>query len=309
MNASEESRFDALYDQHLTALKLQGKAPKTIEGCARAIRRLRTHFDRCPDELGRRDFKAYFSGLVDSHSWRTVKIDLCGIKFYFEQVLGREFPYLDLIKPPVGRSLPDILTAQDLAQLIVRTRALHYRVFWLTSYSMGLRLGETLKLRVGDVDAQRNPVHVRGGKGRKDRFVYLPALTLLSLRGLWRRHRHPQWLFPGRMAHDGGPAPGVMDRGSTQKAFARVVADCGIRKQVSIHSLRHAYATHLIEAGLNLGGVQRLLGHAYPETPARYVHMTDKSRGDQTALIESLMTQLQQQAQALKPTGGRSCAA
>ena len=309
MNASEESRFDALYDQHLTAQKLQGKAAKTIDGYSRAIRRLGAHFERCPDELGRRDFKAYFSGLVDSHSWSTVKIDLCGIKFYFEQVLGREFPYLDLVKPPVVRSLPDILTPLDLAQIIVRTQALQYRVFWLTSYSMGLRLGETLHLRVGDIDAQRNQVHVRGGKGRKDRFVYLPALTLHGLRSLWRRHRHPQWLFPGRLAPDGGPAPGVMDRGSTQKAFARVVADCGIRKHVSIHSLRHAYATHLIEAGLNLGGVQRLLGHAYPETTARYVHMTDKSRGDQAALIESLMTQLQQHAQAVKPAEPQSCAA
>ena len=92
MIAAEESRFDALYAQHLTALKLQGKAPKTIEGYSRAVRRLRAHFDRCPDKLGRRDFKAYFSGLVDSHSWSTVKIDLCGIKFYFEQVLGRPFP-------------------------------------------------------------------------------------------------------------------------------------------------------------------------------------------------------------------------
>jgi integrase/recombinase XerD len=306
MNASEESRFDALYAQHLTALKLQGKAPKTSDSYARAIRRLRDHFDRCPDELGRRDFKTYFSGLVDSHSWSTVKIDLCGIKFFFEQVLGREFPWLDLVKPPVVRSLPDILTAQDLAQLILRTRELHYRVFWLATYSMGLRLSETLHLRVGDIDAQRRQVHVRAGKGRKDRFVYLPTLTLISLRGLWRRHRHPQWLFPGRLALDGGPAPGVMDRGSTQKAFARVVADCGIRKHVSIHSLRHAYATHLIEAGLNLGGVQKLLGHAYPETTARYVHMTDKARADQTALIESLMTRLKQQADALKPTQQRS---
>jgi len=306
MNASEKSRFDALYAQHLTALKLQGKAPKTIDGYARAVRRLGAHFERCPDTLGRRDFKAYFATLVDSHSWSTIKIDLCGIKFFFEHVLGRPFPWLDLVKPPVVRSLPDILTAQELAQLIVRTRELHYRVFWLTGYSMGLRLGETLRLQVGDIDAQRRVVHVRGGKGRKDRFVYLPALTLSSLRGLWRRHRHPQWLFPGRLAPGGGPAPGVMDRGSTQKAFARVVADCGIRKHVSIHSLRHAYATHLIEAGLNLAGVQQLLGHARPETTARYVHMTDKARGDQTALIEALMTQLKQQADALRSARGRA---
>ena len=209
---------------------------------------------------------------------------------------------LDLVRPPVVRSLPDILSVQDLAKLIVRTRELHYRVFWLASYSMGLRLSETLNLRIGDIDGQRSQVHVRGGKGRRDRFVYLPALTLTSLRRLWQQHRHPELLFPGRPALDGGPARGVMNYGSTQKAFARVVADCGIRKKVSIHSLRHAYATHLIDAGLNLAGVQKLLGHSYPETTARYVHMTDKSRGDQTMLIESLMSQLKAQAEALKTT-------
>jgi integrase/recombinase XerD len=157
-------------------------------------------------------------------------------------------------------------------------------LFWLTAYSLGLRLGESLRLRVGDIDSARHQVHVRAGKGRKDRFVVLPALTLICLRRYWRDHRHPEFLFPGT-AFGGMPAPGVMDRGSTQNAFSRVVADCGIRKQVSIHSLRHAYATHLIEVGLNLRGVQELLGHACSKTTARYKHMTDKCRDDRVELF------------------------
>ena len=157
---------------------------------------------------------------------------------------------------------------------------------------MGLRLSEVLHLHVSDIDGQRQQVHIRDGKGHKDRFVPLPELTLLCLRRHWRDHRHPEWLFPGVAGADGTPAAGVMDRGSTQKAFARVVADCGIRKQVSIHSLRHAFATHLMEAGLDLSSVQELLGHGCPTTTVRYVHMAGRRRGDSGALINGLMAQL-----------------
>lgn len=292
MDASEKSRFDALYDQHITALKLQGKAAKTLDSYARALRRLRDYFDRCPDALERRDYKAYFGSLLDSHSWSTIKIDLCGIKFFHTHVLGRPFPWLDLVKPPKVQSLPDVLSPQEIAGIVVATRALRYRVFWVATYSMGLRLSETLNLQVGDIDSQQHRVHVRAGKGRKDRFVYLPDLTLRCLRGLWRTHRHPSRLFPGRPALDGGPAPAVMDRGSTQKAFARLVKQQGIHKKVSIHSLRHSYATHLIEAGLNIRSLQDLLGHAYPQTTVRYVHMSERCIGNRAQMIDGLLSQL-----------------
>lgn len=291
MDSSEQARFDALYDQHLRALKLQGKAAATIDSYARAVRRVAAHFDRCPDRLDAEDFKSYFASLIDSRSWSLVKIERCGLQFFYQHVLGREWAWVDMLKPPKVQSLPDVLTLDEIARIILATRERRYQTFWLTTYSLGLRLGETLRLCVGDIDSARGQVHVRAGKGRKDRFVVLPALTLICLRRYWRDHRHPQLLFPGT-AFGGVPAAGVMDRGSTQKAFARVVADCGIRKQVSIHSLRHAYATHLIEVGLNLRGVQELLGHACPKTTARYVHMTDKCRDDRRVLIDGLMAQL-----------------
>ncbi|MFN9732032.1 MAG: site-specific integrase [Pseudomonadota bacterium] len=287
MDPSEQSRFEGLYAQHLRALRLQGKAPATIDGYARAVRRVAAHFDRCPDRLSADDYKAYFDALIARRSWSLVKIERCGLEFFHRHVLERDWPWLNMLKPPVVRSLPDVLTVDEIARLIAHTRERRYQTFWWVAYSMGLRLGEALNLRIGDIDAARGQVHVRAGKGRKDRFVVLPALTLACLRRYWREHRHPQLLFPSP-----GPTAGVMDRGSTQKAFARVVADCGIRKKVSIHSLRHAYATHLIEVGLNLRGVQELLGHACPKTTARYVHMTDHCREDRRVVIERLVARL-----------------
>lgn len=297
MDASEQARFDALYAQHVRALKLQGKAATTIDSYTRALRRVSTYFDRSPDQLDAEDFKTYFASLIDTRSWSVVKIERCALQFFYQHVLGRDWPWVEMLKPPTVQSLPDVLSVDEIARIIRATRARRYQTFWLTAYSMGLRLGEALNLRVGDIDAGRAQVHVRAGKGRKDRFVVLPRLTLQCLRRHWRDHRHPQWVFPGRAPID-GVAIGVMSRGSTQNAFSRVVSDCGIGKKVSIHSLRHAYATHLIEVGLNLRGVQELLGHACPRTTVRYVHMTDKARDDRRVLIDDLMGQLRQHLQA-----------
>ena len=288
MEACEQIRVDALYAQHLRALKLQGKAEATVDGYARAVRRVAAYFDRCPDQLTTEDFKHYFAALIDTRSWSLVKIDRCGLQFFYQHVLARAWPWVDMVKAPVVKALPDVLTLEEIARLVLATRERRYQTFWWTTYSLGLRLGEALNLRVGDMDSARGQVHVRNGKGHKDRFVVLPKLTLACLRRYWREHRHAELLFPG----NGTSAEGCMDRGSTQKAFARVIADCKIKKQVSIHSLRHAYATHLIEVGLNLRGVQELLGHSCPKTTARYVHMTDRCRDDRRVLIDGLMTEL-----------------
>jgi site-specific recombinase XerD len=296
MDPSEQLRFDGLYAKHLRALRLQGKAPATIDGYARAVRRVAAHFDRCPDQLSGEDYKAYFDALIARRSWSLVKIERCGLEFFYRHVLERDWPWVGMLKPPVVRSLPDVLTVDEIASIVVHTRERRYQTFWWVAYSMGLRLGEALNLRIGDIDTARGQVHVRDGKGNKDRFVVLPALTLACLRRYWRDHRHPQLLFPG---HAG---TGVMDRGSTQKAFARVVADCGIRKKVSIHSLRHAYATHLIEVGLNLRGVQELLGHACPKTTVRYVHMTDRCREDRRVVIDRLVDRLRDRLRDLRGT-------
>jgi len=182
MNKSETARFNNLYESHLRLLKLQGKSQKTIDAYSRAVRRISQHFDCCPDQLTPDQLETYFSDLVESHSWSTVKIDRLGLQFFFKHVLKIDWQWIKIIKPPKVHTLPDILTPSEIENIIGATRKLRYRVFLLTTYSMGLRLEEALSLQTGDIDAERKKVHIRRGKGHKDRFVPLPDLTLKALR-------------------------------------------------------------------------------------------------------------------------------
>ena len=233
MNQTETNRFNELYQHHLRMLTLQGKSQKTIDAYARAVRRISAYFDCCPDQLTLEQREQYFSDLVKSHSWSTVKIDRNGLMFFWKHVLKQDWQWVTIVKAPTVRSLPDILTVAEVERLIGATRNLRYRVFLLATYSMGLRLSETLALQVGDIDGNRKLVHIRGGKGLKDRFVPLPDLTYQALRALWRKHRNPCWLFPNAV---GSPAriqsaTTHMDRGGAQAAMKAVVEQCGIKKK------------------------------------------------------------------------------
>lgn len=233
MNKTETDRFKKLYQRHLRLLKLQGKAQKTIDAYARAVRRISGNFDCCPDQLNVEQREKYFSELVESHSWSTVKVDRNGLQFFWKHVLNRDWQWLNIVNPPKVHSLPDILTVGEVEQLIGTTRKLRYRVFLLTTYSLGLRLGETLSLQVGDIDKQLKQIHIRRGKGHKDRFVPLPELAYQALRVLWYKHRNPCWLFPNAV---GSPeriskATTHMDRGGAQAAMKAVVTQCGIKKK------------------------------------------------------------------------------
>ena len=233
MKQTEVNRFKKRYQRHLRLLKLQGKAQKTIDAYSRAVRRVSDHFDCCPDKLTPEQLETYFGELVDSHSWSTVKIDRNGLQFFWRHVLNRDWQWVNIIKPPKIHTIPDILTPAEIERLIGKTRKLRYRVFLLTTYSMGLRLEEALSLQVGDIDAGRKRVHIRRGKGHKDRLVLLPDLTLLGLRELWRRHRHPNLIFPNATGslEKIQQATTHMDRGGTQKAMKVVVTECGIKKK------------------------------------------------------------------------------
>nr|WP_139800647.1 site-specific integrase [Geothermobacter hydrogeniphilus] len=233
MVLSEQRRFDKLYQRHLRMLKLQGKSPKTIDVYARAVRRVAKHFDCCPDRLTPEQLEVYFGRLVDSHSWSTVKVDRNGLQFFWRHVLKLDWQWVNIIKPPKVHTIPDVLTVPEVNRLIGTARKLRYRVFFLTCYSMGLRLEETLSLQVGDVDAKLKRVHIRRGKGCKDRLVPLPKVTCHALRSLWRTHRHPTLLFP---CAQGSPetirqANTHMDRGGAQKTMKLLVSACGIKKK------------------------------------------------------------------------------
>ena len=233
MNQSEVNRFNKLYDHHQRTLKLQGKAGKTIDAYSRAVRRTRDYFDCCPDKLKPKQLENYFSDLVESHSWSTVKIDRLGLQHFWKYVLKKDWNWVNIVKPPQVKSIPDILTIAEIEKLIGATRKLRYRVFLLTTYSMGLRLGETLSLQVGDIDADRKLVHIRRGKGHKDRLVPLPDQTLIGLRELWQRHQNPRLIFPNANGsfETIRQAKNHMDRGGTQKAMKTVVTECGIKKK------------------------------------------------------------------------------
>jgi integrase/recombinase XerD len=230
---SSEADFKQQYQAHLKHLKLKGHQPKTIEAYSRAMRRIGVYFNDQVNDLSESQLTDYFSDLLESHSWSSVKLDLYGFKFFYTYVLNKPWPALKLIKPPRAQRLPDIVTVEEAGRLFAMTHTLSYRVFFFTLYSLGLRLGEGLRLTVADIDAARQRVHIRDAKGNKDRWVPLPTATLDCLRRFWQVHRNPVLLFPNR--HGGLKSAHLsttpLDRGGVQATLRQVAQDCGIKKR------------------------------------------------------------------------------
>lgn len=294
MNSQQQAHFDQLYKSHLNHLTLQGKRPATIDAYARAVRRITAFFDCPPDTLSLEQLKTYFVALIGTHSWSTVKLDRNGLQFFYKFTLGKEWEWLDIVKPPQVKRLPDILSVAELSRVISTTHKRRYQSLFFTLYSLGLRLGEGLRLTIADIDSAQQQVHVRDAKGGKDRLVPLPKRTLEVLRSHWQTHRHPTLLFPGEGKHQDKP----MYRGSVQKALKRVCVDCKISKHISPHSLRHCYATHLLQQGLDLRSLQMLLGHGSLNTTARYTRLTQVKQANTQQAINQLANTLKLQWQA-----------
>jgi site-specific recombinase XerD len=233
MNTASSSHFDRHYQSHLKHLKLKGLQPKTVEAYSRAIRRIGDYFDHRIDALTVHQLTDYFSDLVASHSWSTVKLDLYGLKFYYAHVLSKPWVAPGLIKAPKTQRLPDIVTVEEAQRLFAATGVVSYRVFYFTLYSLGLRLGEGLRLQVGDIDAVRSRVHIRDAKGNRDRFVPLPQATHQLLRRFWSVHRNPVLLFPNRHGGLKGAATAKtpMDAGGVQTTLHKVIETCGLKKR------------------------------------------------------------------------------
>ncbi len=234
MTTSSDATFNKDYQTHLKHLQLKGLQPKTIGAYARAIRYIGDWFDYQIRDLTEEQLLEYFSTLLNTHSWSTVKLDLYGLKFFYQHVLHKPWCHLDLIKPPKAVRLPDIVTVEEAIHLFKTTRILSYKVFYFTVYSLGLRLGEGLRLEVGDLDAERHRVHIRDAKGNKDRLVPLPDATLEVLRRFWSVHRNPVLLFPNRKGglSGSGSATTPLDRGGVQTTLRKVVAQCGVKKRL-----------------------------------------------------------------------------
>lgn len=231
--SSTPTTFERNYQRHLQHLKLKGLQPKTIDAYARAIRRAGERFDKDIDHLTEQQLTDHFTALLATHSWSAVKLDLYGLKFYYTHVLRKPWIAPGLIKPPRGQHLPDIVTVEQAQHIFAATRIVSYRVFFFTLYSLGLRLGEGLRLQVGDIDGVRRRVHVRDSKGNRDRLVPLPQATYRVLQRFWCVHRNPALLFPNRHAGRRGAATATtpLDRSGVQDALRQVIASCGIKKR------------------------------------------------------------------------------
>jgi site-specific recombinase XerD len=280
----------------LEDMQLRGLSERTQEAYVGAVRQFARRYDRSPDQITEEELRQYFLYLKNEKkaSRSACTIALCAIKFFHEQTLGREWSVLNLVRPPRERKLPVVLSREEVHRVLGCLRLKHHRVCLSTIYSCGLRLNEGVYLEVANIDSSRMFIHIQRGKGGKDRYVPLPQQMLEMLRRLWATHRHPKWLFPASLSRRGSKEKTreTISPRSVQRAFKGALAKSGIRKRATIHTLRHSYATHLLEAGIDLRLIQTYLGHRSPTTTAIYTHLTHKSKEMAATAIDQLMTAL-----------------
>lgn len=275
-------------------MQLRGFSARTQECYVAAVRQLAAHYHTSPDRLSEEDLRQYFLYLANEKkvARATATIALCGIKFFYERTLQRSWTTLRFVRPPREKKLPVVLSRDEVRQVLALVRIPVYRVCLTTIYACGLRLLEGARLQVPDVDGARMVLHIHG-KGKQDRYVPLPDPTLALLRTHWATHRSPVWLFPAptrhglthALAHGGGP----VTRSSLQSAFRRALLRSGIAKRAHVHTLRHSYATHLLEAGVNLRIIQEALGHRSARTTQVYTHLTREVQATLTDPLNQLM--------------------
>ena len=269
-------------------MELRGFTPKTQEAYVGAVRGLAGFHRRSPDQLSDEEIREFFLHLINvkNAARSTVTIHLCGIKFFFERTLGKELPVLDLVRPRKRVKRPVVLSIAEVKKLLDLVRHPLCRMALTVIYSCGLRISEGLNLKVADIDGDRMLVRVENGKGGKDRYVPLPERTRELLRGYYVIYRPKTWLFPAKS----GDGPYCVT--NLQKAFRAVVRHSSIGKHASVHTLRHSYATHLLESGVHLRTIQEILGHKSPQTTAVYTHLTQKTMESLSATVNTLMAEL-----------------
>ena len=286
----------ALRERMLEDLRLHGFAEKTQEAYLRAVRQLAVYCKKPPDQITEEELREYFLYLKIEKgvSPSTCRVALYGIKFFYLKTLCKEWPTLELVRVLDERKLPVVLSVNEVHRILKRVRLPKYRVCLTTIYSCGLRISEGVTLEIENIDGERKQLQIRKAKGGKDRYVPLPERTLDLLRGYWSTHRHPVYLFPGSPHRGISPfmSKKPMNETSVRQAFQAALTESGVTKHATVHTLRHSYATHLLEAGVNLRVIQAHLGHKSLNSTMIYTHLTQKAQSPAVDAINEILNDL-----------------
>lgn len=278
----------------LDDLKLNGKSTRTQQSYCRAVRKFAEYLDHSPEQATEDQLRDYLLYLVDSKKWKgsTVNVAQQALKLFFRITCPRDWSTLKLTRVQVEQKLPVVLSIGEVHTLLKLIEKPSMRCYFTVVDAMGLRLQESLNLQVADIDSKRMLVHVHRGKGAKDRLVPLPQSTLEDLRRYWATHRNPVWIFPaeGRNHKLAPTADRPMSESSVQDVIKAVLDELNWgNRGISTHTLRHCYATHLLEAGVNLKLIQKYLGHKHLTSTMIYLHVTTVGEEAAIARINAVM--------------------
>lgn len=285
-----------LRQRYLQDLRLRNYAPKTLQTYVECVSLFARYFKRSPEELGPEHIREYQRFLVEEKkcSWSRFNQTVCALRFLYRNTLRRDWAISHIPFPRKQKKLPVVLSREEAAQFLAAIRRLKYRTILSLCYGAGLRISEAVHLQISDIDSKRMVIRVRQAKGHKDRYVMLSPKLLELLRQYWKAERPTSWLFPGR------PNDRPLDVSSLQHACQRARSDSGITKPVTPHTLRHSFATHLLEAGADLRTIQLLLGHNCLQTTTVYTHVSQKSLAATVSPFD-LLPSLDAQAPASQP--------
>ena len=261
------------------------------------MRQLAKFCKKPPDQIDEEELRQYFLYLsnVKKASRSTWLVTLSGIRFFYEHTIQKEWPTLKLTRPAKVQRLPVVLSIKEVGRILGCVRRQAYRVCLGTIYSCGLRLGEGVRLQITDIDSDRLQLHIRQGKGAKDRYVPLPERTLEMLREYGITHRHPIWIFPAttRIGIPLSKATKAMGVTGVQRAIRAAVLESGVQKRATVHTLRHSWATHMLEAGVSLRIIQACLGHSSIKTTTTYTHLTRKTEIQAIEAIDQVLDEME----------------
>ena len=280
--------MSTLREQMLAELQLKGLTPKTQKIYLREVSNYAKYFGKSPEELGEKELKEYLLYLLNERKLAkgTYRFYYQGLKFLYKHTLKRE-EVVEKIRCPRGKKkLPVVLDLAEVKTLLSVMENLKHRAILMITYSAGLRISETARLKVSDIDSKRMMVRVQQGKGGKDRYTILSKTALECLRQYWRQYRPKEWLFEGQKEGT------HVCLSSIRQIFVEAKERAGITKPVSPHTLRHSFATHLIETGTSLHHVQLLLGHRSPTTTTVYLHVSRMNLAQVTSPLDSIPEEL-----------------